>query len=189
MLSTSAGAESESLDFMIRSVSHGMPTLTDVGVARGAIHSVAERIARLRERSTRISEEDTKRVLITPVIEALGWAIYDTEEVRNEYRHASNDNPVDYALFLNRTPVLFVEAKALGQGLDDRKCVNGGAKPGQRGGVKQGHWRLGGTRPNWPRSWGSQVCGWFLRWLYGQDLAGIRVDLLSCGGVVWRSFR
>jgi hypothetical protein len=47
--------------------------------------------------------------------------LQDVEEVRSEYRHASADNPVDYALFLHGTPTLFVEAKALGVSLDDRK--------------------------------------------------------------------
>jgi Type I restriction enzyme R protein N terminus (HSDR_N) len=74
-------------------------------------------------RDTRVSEEDTKRVLITPVVEALGWDIFDTDEVRNEYRHAAADNPVDYALFLARSPVLFIEAKPLGQALEDRRWM------------------------------------------------------------------
>lgn len=88
-----------------------------------ALRQIADRIPRLRKQGMRISEQDTKRVLVTPAIEALGWDIYDTDEVRNEYRHKSADNPVDYALFLNRSPVLFVEAKPLGQGLDDRKWI------------------------------------------------------------------
>jgi hypothetical protein len=69
----------------------------------------------------RLTESDTIRVLILPVLEALGWDLQDVEEVRSEYRHASADNPVDYALFLHATPALFVEAKALGVSLDDRK--------------------------------------------------------------------
>lgn len=88
-----------------------------------AMRRVAERIPRLREQGGRVSEQDTKRVLITPAVEALGWDILDIDEVRNEYRHSAGDNPVDYALFLNRSPVLFVEAKPLGHGLDDRKWI------------------------------------------------------------------
>ncbi|WP_431299405.1 hypothetical protein [Tabrizicola sp. BL-A-41-H6] len=56
-----------------------------------------------------------------PILEALGWDLHDVEEVRSEYRHASADNPVDYALFLGGRSVLFVEAKALDVSLDDRK--------------------------------------------------------------------
>ena len=79
------------------------------------------RVRDYRDRRVRLTESDTIRVLILPVLEALGWDLQDVEEVRSEYRHASADNPVDYALFLHGTPALFVEAKALGVSLDDRK--------------------------------------------------------------------
>ncbi|WP_029032660.1 type I restriction endonuclease [Salinarimonas rosea] len=88
------------------------------------IERLRARIKDLRERRVaRPTEADTIRVLITPLLRALGWDIDDLDEVRNEYRHNPSDNPVDYALFLNRTPVLFVEAKALGEGLDERKWM------------------------------------------------------------------
>lgn len=87
------------------------------------LQKIADRIPRLRSQGARISEQDTKRILITPAVEALGWDIWDIDEVRNEYRHNSADNPVDYALFLNRSPVLFVEAKPLSHALDDRKWI------------------------------------------------------------------
>lgn len=80
-----------------------------------------DRVRDYRDRRVRLTESDTIRVLILPVLEALGWDLQDVEEVRSEYRHASADNPVDYALFLHGTPALFVEAKALGVSLDDRK--------------------------------------------------------------------
>lgn len=79
------------------------------------------RVRDYRDRRVRLTESDTIRVLILPVLEALGWDLQDVEEVRSEYRHASADSPVDYALFLHRSPALFVEAKALGVSLDDRK--------------------------------------------------------------------
>jgi hypothetical protein len=93
------------------------------GLIAAALQQIADRIPRFRGQSGRVSEQDTKRVLITPAIAALGWDTLDIEEVRNEYRHNTADNPVDYALFLNRSPVLFVEAKPLGHSLDDRKWV------------------------------------------------------------------
>ena len=80
-----------------------------------------ERVRDYRDRRVRLTESDTIRVLVLPVLEALGWDLQDVEEVRSEYRHASADNPVDYALFLHGSPALFVEAKALGVSLDDRK--------------------------------------------------------------------
>lgn len=79
------------------------------------------RVRTYRDRRVRLTESDTIRVLILPVLEALGWDTGDVEEVRSEYRHNASDNPVDYALFLQSVPVLFVEAKALDVTLDDRK--------------------------------------------------------------------
>lgn len=90
---------------------------------RDVVERLSGQIKGLRERRARLSEADTLRVLITPMLAALGWAIYDIDEVRNEYRHAASDNPVDYALFLNRTPILFVEAKPLGETLSERKWM------------------------------------------------------------------
>ena len=109
---------------LIAFMSHpAFPPAAAAGQLTAALRQIADRIPRLRAQGGRISEQDTKRILITPAVEALGWDILDIDEVRNEYRHNAADNPVDYALFLNRSPVLFVEAKPLGYGLDDRKWI------------------------------------------------------------------
>ena len=81
--------------------------------------TVRDRIAR-HEREN-IGEQDTKAALIVPVLRALGWDVEDLEDVKLEYRRRPPDNPVDYALFLLRTPRLFIEAKSLGSHLDDGK--------------------------------------------------------------------
>ena len=88
------------------------------------IHELRRTISRIRSRGNPVSEEDTKRVLVSPLLTALGWDTLDVEEVRSEYRHKPQDNPVDYALFILRTPELFVDAKALGRHLEDRKWVS-----------------------------------------------------------------
>lgn len=88
------------------------------------IDALAQTIDRLEGRAGSLSEQDTKRILITPLLQALGWNIFDIDEVRNEYRYKPGHNPVDYALFEARSPCLFIEAKALGHGLDDVKWVN-----------------------------------------------------------------
>jgi predicted type IV restriction endonuclease len=113
------GVPRELLTFMSPAVS----SADQGGGITAALRQIADRIPRLRAQGSRVSEQDTKRILITPAIAALGWDTYDIDEVRNEYRHNTADNPVDYALFLNRSPVLFVEAKPLGHSLDDRKWV------------------------------------------------------------------
>ncbi|TWT41529.1 restriction system modified-DNA reader domain-containing protein [Botrimarina hoheduenensis] len=71
-----------------------------------------------------INEQDTKATLIQPILRTLGWDVEDLEDVQREYKPRKQDKPVDYALMLLRTPCLFVEAKALGQNLDDRKWAS-----------------------------------------------------------------
>lgn len=88
------------------------------------ISELRDRIARVRKKNEPIGEEDTKRVFVNPLLQTLGWDIQDLDEVRNQYRHRSQDNPVDYALFTLRTPCLFVEAKPLSASLDDRKWTS-----------------------------------------------------------------
>lgn len=68
-----------------------------------------------------LNEQNTKASLIDPVLRALGWDTEDVYEVAREFKPRRADKPVDYALLSQRTPRLFIEAKALGQNLDDRK--------------------------------------------------------------------
>src|SRR5215212_921636 len=89
-----------------------------------ALEQVRERISRYRGRSSSIGEQNTKAALIEPVLRALGWDVEDPEEVWREYRRRTVDNPADYALMILRTPRLFVEAKSLGENLDDPKWAN-----------------------------------------------------------------
>jgi hypothetical protein len=83
-----------------------------------------ERVDRYRRLGQRVGESNTKAGLIEPVIAALGWDVLDPDEVHREYRRRSPDNPVDYALLLSRTPRLFIEAKGLGENIDDPKWAN-----------------------------------------------------------------
>jgi hypothetical protein len=89
---------------------------------QNAIAQVRERIRRNAGQS--IGETNTKNTLIDPILRGLGWDTEELEEVNREYKRRPSDNPVDYALFLLRTPSLFVEAKALGQNLNDPKWAN-----------------------------------------------------------------
>jgi hypothetical protein len=83
-----------------------------------------ERLDRYRRPSQRVGESNTKAGLIEPIIAALGWDVLDPDEVHREYRRRSADNPVDYALLLSRTPRLFIEAKGLGENINDPKWAN-----------------------------------------------------------------
>ena len=84
------------------------------------------RIGQLRERTARgerVGEQDTKAILIDPVLSALGWDLGDLDDLRREYRRKPQDNPVDYALLAFGQPLLFIEAKALGTDLSPRRCA------------------------------------------------------------------
>lgn len=70
-----------------------------------------------------IGEENTKVGLIAPILEGLGWDIHDPDEVHHEFRRKPNDNPVDYALMLQRIPKVLVEAKGVGEHLEDHKWL------------------------------------------------------------------
>lgn len=91
---------------------------------RDTIKDCVERLDRYAHQRQRIGEQNTKAGLIEPLIAALGWDILDPDEVHREYRRRGTDNPVDYALLIMRTPRLFIEAKGLGENLDDPRWAN-----------------------------------------------------------------
>ncbi len=90
-----------------------------MGEISRTLEEVRKKIVAYRDKA--MNEQNTKTALVDPVLRALGWEVGNLDEVSQEYRRKPQDKPVDYALFLLRTPKLFVEAKALGQNLDDRK--------------------------------------------------------------------
>ena len=57
---------------------------------------IRERITSLRDKG--INEMSTRAALINPMLKALGWDNEDLDQVQQEYRFQSSDNPVDYAL-------------------------------------------------------------------------------------------
>ena len=85
------------------------------------LKEVVVRIARYK--GSAFNEQDTKASLIKPVLESLGWDTSDPEQVRHEFKTNPKDNPVDYALLHMRLPRLMVEAKGLGESLEDPKWV------------------------------------------------------------------
>ena len=88
------------------------------------VQKLRDRIRQSRQRGGTIGEQNTKVAFINPLLSALGWDLEDLDEVSFEYRRKSQDNPVDYALFLLRAPCLFVEAKALDVPLSDRRWIS-----------------------------------------------------------------
>jgi hypothetical protein len=97
---------------------------TNVSELRDALDMSRVRLKSLRGRAQHLNEQNTKAALIEPVLMALGWDVFDPEEVHREYRRNAKDNPVDFALLLDRRPRLFIEAKSLGSDLSDRRWEN-----------------------------------------------------------------
>lgn len=84
------------------------------------IAQTAERLS--AQAGGRLNESDTKRLLVEPLLEALGWDVRSFDDLRMEYAVAGSR--VDYALLLSGKPVLFVEAKPLGSNLDDERWIS-----------------------------------------------------------------
>ena len=59
-----------------------------------------------------VNEETTKQALILPLLDILGFSAFDTTKVRAEYQAdfigAKSSERVDYALFCNNQPVMFI---------------------------------------------------------------------------------
>lgn len=90
---------------------------------RATVESVRARIHK-HQGSKKLNEQNTKAILIEPVLQALGWNTEDLDEVSREFKSKRRDRPVDYALLVLRNPRLLLEAKALGENLDDRRWSN-----------------------------------------------------------------
>ncbi len=68
------------------------------------------------------NEANTKALLIEPLLAALGWDTADLDQVEREYR-VFDGTSLDYALKINGDLRLFLEAKAVGKGLDDKAFI------------------------------------------------------------------
>jgi predicted transport protein len=75
-----------------------------------------------RHRKDGLKEYPTRTIFIDPLLAALGWDVRDPDEV--ELEHPTVDGKsVDYAMKVNHKVVLHLEAKQLGDALDDVKSI------------------------------------------------------------------
>jgi len=75
-----------------------------------------------RHRKDGLKEYPTRTIFIDPLLAALGWDVRDPDEV--ELEHPTVDGKsVDCAMKVNRKVVLHLEAKQLGDPLDDVKSI------------------------------------------------------------------
>jgi len=75
-----------------------------------------------RHRKGGLKEYPTRTIFIDPMLGALGWDIRDPDEVDLEHPTVDGKS-VDYALKINRKVVLHLEAKQLGDPLEDVKSI------------------------------------------------------------------
>lgn len=85
-----------------------------------AIQRLLAKAEKWRDRS--INEADTRALFIEPVLATLGWDVDDVDAVCREHR-VYDGTLLDYALLIDGTPRLFVEAKPFGRTLDDRQFI------------------------------------------------------------------
>jgi len=90
-------------------------------VFKERIASHAEHVKKVAHICT--TEETTKQALILPLLDILGFSAFDPNKVRAEYQAdfpgAKSGERVDYALFCNGAPVMFIEAKSYTENLSN----------------------------------------------------------------------
>jgi hypothetical protein len=81
---------------------------------------IEARIRQIREQlqsQAFTNESAVREALILPILQCLGWEIFDPSQVRREY--PVGERRVDYALFTSqRTPTAIIEVKAVGRAQD-----------------------------------------------------------------------
>ncbi len=75
-----------------------------------------------RHRHSGLKEYPTRTIFIDPLLSALDWDVRDPDDVELEYPTVDGKS-VDYAMKINRKVVLLLEAKQLGDTLDDVKSI------------------------------------------------------------------
>jgi len=79
--------------------------------------------AQIAERKTHVTNEEmAKQVLIMPFIQALGFDVFNPIEVRPEYIAdfgKKKGEKVDYAIFKDGIPIMFIEAKSINEDLEN----------------------------------------------------------------------
>ena len=90
-------------------------------MSHGDIEEYLERSKSLIDSSPQMGEANTKVRLVQPLIELLGWDVYSSEvELEYPTQIGQGQARADYALLLDGSPVVFVEAKGCDTSLSDR---------------------------------------------------------------------
>lgn len=87
------------------------------------IKSLIQRIPQMKGKLS--TEESTKNSLIMPMINYLGYNVFDPEEVNPEYNAdfgVKNKEKVDYAIMKDGSPIILVECKPVNTKLGEKQC-------------------------------------------------------------------
>lgn len=92
-----------------------------MGTSDDRILQLAEKVRQYKTEGIgkSLSEQDTKALLVEPLLEIAGWDVGDPAQVSREDR--PTERPVDYSLKLRGKPKVLVECKRLRNRLDRRK--------------------------------------------------------------------
>jgi hypothetical protein len=74
---------------------------------------------RVIEEYPQMYEENTRSKLIQPFLKVLGWSVAFDAKMEHKLQVGSTRKSVDYALEIEDSPVIFVEAKGLYEDMDD----------------------------------------------------------------------
>jgi len=85
----------------------------------GLMVNYKERIKTAKQKN--LDESNTKSYLIEPFLKSIGIDVNDIEQTVKEYKITSYDknDAVDYAIIHNNKPVLIIEAKRIGQNINN----------------------------------------------------------------------
>jgi len=87
------------------------------------IKSISERIANVG--NEKLNEAMTKNTLVLPFLQALGYDVFDHNEVAPEYTSdygTKVGEKIDFAILQEGYPIILIECKPLGTKLDEGKC-------------------------------------------------------------------
>jgi predicted type IV restriction endonuclease len=95
-------------------------------IDENVIELYLERITAFKQSNLSKNEANTRKMVIDPLIELLGWSFYDGEI---DLEYSINQGRVDYAFIIEGKPILFLEAKPLGAELresESNQCIGYG---------------------------------------------------------------
>jgi predicted type IV restriction endonuclease len=89
---------------------------------REALDRYVDRSVELVDSSPQMDEQNTRAKLVDPLVrEVLGWDLYSTEvELEYPIQMGSSRTKVDYALLMEGSPAVFIEAKGCDTALTER---------------------------------------------------------------------